>query len=885
MGVLNPAAAGGVDLAAYRDIHHGRRIVVCGCGESLNLLTEPSRFLTIGVNDVGRLFHPDYLVVVDPPGQFKADRFRYVQTSQAGALFTQRTDLGVAHPNIVRFRLGEKDGTDFSNPDVLPYSVTTPYVALGLAIHLGAADIGVIGVDFSDRHFFGDIGRHDWAPHVATIDTQFDRLARAALARGVRIFNLSPTSRLTALPPMSIDTFAALDERGASPAPPGKALRIVSYSTTPLVGVPSVLARCINAGTRHLARAVWATGTYDTGMSFEGDVSWAANPARSVAEIEAADIVIVHNGKVDDRHRSIIATKPVITMAHNYMSNVDDRLVRAGFPALVVGQYQATLPEFAGWSVVPNPVPTWEPRYCPAAKNTEVTIAYTPPGRHQVYPRDHPLYWHGKGHDATLRVLDRLAARYPIRLEVLRGGGVSHAQAMDMKRRAHIVIDECVTGSYHRNSLEGLAVGCVVVNHVGHLPGVVDALRGMAADATAPPFVGSSLHALEATLERLIAQGPERLSTHGLAGREWLLRHWNFADQWTRFWQPAIDAALRTAAQRTPRSARVRPASAATPPPGISVVVVCRNEGPLLRRTVECLDRTLPHDGEIIVVDDGSTDGSTAFLADDATTATGARTRVIRPLDRCGVAGARNLGAAHARGRIVVFSDGHMAMPPGWAAPLADALDDPDVGAAAPGMRVMRHPDDFERDLARKDDDARGYGCRWSGDDLGIAWLRRKSDRPFPAPLLGGAFMAMRRNVFAAIGGFDGGMDIWGSEDAEISLRLWLLGYRCMVVPAVEVSHFFRSGDRPYRVPWEAVLYNKLRLAHLHFSEPRRQRVSGRLVHNPAFPAAVQRLELSDAEDYRSRLHALRRHDDDWFFATFSDETMPGLSDLQGLGG
>ena len=49
-----------------------------------------------------------------------------------------------------------------------------------------------------------------------------------------------------------------------------------------------------------------------------------------------------------------------------------------------------------------------------------------------------------------------------IRVETIREQQVTHAEAMAMKRRAHILVDECVTGSYHRNSLEGLAAGCVV---------------------------------------------------------------------------------------------------------------------------------------------------------------------------------------------------------------------------------------------------------------------------------------------------------------------------------------------------------------------------------------------------------------------------------------
>src|SRR5829696_9059729 len=108
-------------LASFLNIHPRSTIVVCGCGESLNELTEPDRFITIGVNDVGRRFHPNYLVVVNPRDQFSGDRFSYVENSEADYLFTQ-LDLGLARENVVKFDLGTNGGTDLSNPNVLHHT-------------------------------------------------------------------------------------------------------------------------------------------------------------------------------------------------------------------------------------------------------------------------------------------------------------------------------------------------------------------------------------------------------------------------------------------------------------------------------------------------------------------------------------------------------------------------------------------------------------------------------------------------------------------------------------------------------------------------------------------------------------------------------------------
>src|SRR5687768_17006528 len=103
-------------------------------------------------------------------------------------------------------------------------------------------------------------------------------------------------------------------------------------------------------------------------------------------------------------------------------------------------------------------------------------------------------------------------------------------------------------------------------------------------------------------------------------------------------------------------------------PPSISVVVVSRNEGEHLRRTIENLEDTLPDSGNVIVVDDGSTDGSADYLARRR-----GRVRLVRS-EALGVTRARNLGARKTRGQIIVFADAHLHLLPHWWKPLADQL-------------------------------------------------------------------------------------------------------------------------------------------------------------------------------------------------------------------
>lgn len=279
-------------------------------------------------------------------------------------------------------------------------------------------------------------------------------------------------------------------------------------------------------------------------------------------------------------------------------------------------------------------------------------------------------------------------------------------------------------------------------------------------------------------------------------------------------------------------------------------MVPALNEGENLRRTVEGLRATLPAGAEIVVVDDGSTDGSTDFLS-----GANGRVRVLHTA-RVGCARARNRGAAAATGDVLVFADAHVEAPPGWWEPLVGAIAPPRIGAAGPAISVMGQPE------------SKGFGLRVTGPALGVEWLAQRGFSPYSVPILCGAFLAVRRDVFEATGGFDEGLIRWGGNDLELSLRLWLLGYELRLVPGVEVAHLFRQ-KHPYTVDWTGVLHNLLRIAFLHFRSGRIQRVVEALQGRRGFASALALAVDSDAWTRRSQLAASRARDDNWFFDSF----------------
>lgn len=290
-------------------------------------------------------------------------------------------------------------------------------------------------------------------------------------------------------------------------------------------------------------------------------------------------------------------------------------------------------------------------------------------------------------------------------------------------------------------------------------------------------------------------------------------------------------------------------------PARISVILPALNESVLLQRTVEQFEATLPANSEIIVVDNGSNDGSVDFLTGREQPGL----TLIRSAKPLGVVGARNRGLAEAHGEVIVFADAHIDIPAHWWQPIVDTLNQSGVGVVGPGIGIMGKP---EANVS--------YGQRIAEPTLRVEWLGWQQSEPHPVPTLGGGFMAMRRETLERAGAFDPGMPQWGSEDLELCVRYWLLGYEVWVVPQVTILHYFRR-ENPLKIRQGIVTHNLLRVALLHFTRQRLNRVVAALKSQPDFGLAMAHAVDSDVWQQRAEFAARRVRDDDWLFEKFKD--------------
>ena len=287
--------------------------------------------------------------------------------------------------------------------------------------------------------------------------------------------------------------------------------------------------------------------------------------------------------------------------------------------------------------------------------------------------------------------------------------------------------------------------------------------------------------------------------------------------------------------------------------PRFSIILPTLNEGAMLAMTIASIDsQSAGSDYEILVVDDGSTDGSVAALE----RAPHRRRVKVLTGGGLGVARARNLGARHARGEVLIFMDAHCRVTSGWLERFDEALQYQEVGLAGPAFTKLETPHPS------------GCGMYWGDYTLDPCWFETpEMSDIYEAPLTTGACQTFRRETFETLGGYDAGFTRWGYEDVEMCLRVWLLGHHVAVHPAVTVAHYFRESRDNYNVDDGEVTYNFLRMVHLHFSPSRIRRVREANAGNPYLDAAQERLADSDVFDRREHLLGRRVRDDEWFFS------------------
>jgi glycosyltransferase involved in cell wall biosynthesis len=215
--------------------------------------------------------------------------------------------------------------------------------------------------------------------------------------------------------------------------------------------------------------------------------------------------------------------------------------------------------------------------------------------------------------------------------------------------------------------------------------------------------------------------------------------------------------------------------------PTWSIVICTRNRTDDLRRCLDSLLKLETPGGEIIVVDNAPSDGSTAKLA------SGYPVRYVRE-DRVGLNWARSRGARAAIGEIVIYTDDDVVLDPHWVSAILEPFDHPRV-AAVTGLTMPLELETEAQELFEV------YG------GLGRGFRRRVFDYTTMAPAAAGIAgagvnMALRRELINDLRLFDAELDCGTvtqtGGDTYAFYRLLAAGYQIVYTPEALVWHRHR---------------------------------------------------------------------------------------------
>jgi GT2 family glycosyltransferase len=308
----------------------------------------------------------------------------------------------------------------------------------------------------------------------------------------------------------------------------------------------------------------------------------------------------------------------------------------------------------------------------------------------------------------------------------------------------------------------------------------------------------------------------------------------------------------------------------------ISVIVVASG-GVVFTRL--CLESVLLNsadaDAEVIVVDNGSSDGTRLYLT--ALAERDSRVRVLRNDENRGFGPAVNQGLSAATGDVLVVLNNDTVVPPAWLSRLTAHLDRPEVGLVGP--TTNRCGNEAEADAP----------YRTYGEMLQVAERRavEHAGVAFDLEVATLFCAATRRDVFERVGLLDERFEVGLFEDDDYSERVRAAGYRVLCAEDAFIHHFgeasfgelvptgrygelFRVNKTRFEEKWAVTWQSHLRRPNAWYRDLV-ERI--REVVDSELPPDATVLVVSNGDDELLKLGANRRG---WHFPQMEDGTYAG---------
>jgi GT2 family glycosyltransferase len=221
----------------------------------------------------------------------------------------------------------------------------------------------------------------------------------------------------------------------------------------------------------------------------------------------------------------------------------------------------------------------------------------------------------------------------------------------------------------------------------------------------------------------------------------------------------------------------------------LSIIIPVFNKKTLTQTMLASLVRSLPQSLaiEIIIVDDASTDDTSAWLASlrnaDLTCPQIKSLRILKNTHNFGYAKSNNLAAKQAQGTILALLNNDLVLQPSWLEPMLAMFEQyPSKPIIVGNLQFQPYTDTL---------DHAGFEVRFNTESNRpvIEHIRESvSDEPKKVFAVTGACCLIKRETFEKLGGFDE-VFINGGEDVDLCMKVTQAGGACWIVPTSRVWH------------------------------------------------------------------------------------------------
>ncbi|MGP8321261.1 MAG: glycosyltransferase, partial [Methanosarcinaceae archaeon] len=231
--------------------------------------------------------------------------------------------------------------------------------------------------------------------------------------------------------------------------------------------------------------------------------------------------------------------------------------------------------------------------------------------------------------------------------------------------------------------------------------------------------------------------------------------------------------------------------------PLVSIIILSHNQLEYTKKCIESIFRHTKESFELIMVDNGSTDGTVEYLETEVgsrkseveSRRSEGRIKIIKNKENLGFAAGNNQGIAVAMGDYILLMNNDIVVTPNWLDSMISCAErNPRIGIVGPMSNYVSGPQ-LVKDVTYNITDLDGL------DDFAAEFSRKYTGKAKRFLRVVGFCMLIKRAVIDRIGGMDNSYGLGNFEDDDFSLRATLAGFESWMAEDCFIHHF---GSRTF---------------------------------------------------------------------------------------